>query len=334
MSPALALSILNPKLVFSEGEGSAGVQQGVLVTRGDGRQLSPYDLKRLQVGALLRCWCVWCVGCSVVFACHKSVLAHGARWTGRRWTVRSEEAALLLLPCGCFMKHHPAGSVCDLIVVTQVRRRVHEQILQENASFSSQTGGKQGRSALSWHVPPHKHVRPHATNNNEQTHCAHTQTPCGLRRAPMQPTPNTHTHSTLTHPTHICIQILQAYSSNLVDYHLILDLLPSLARLYLSGQLPATLSYGQVCVCALERVECVCMWVRLCLISCYGRATCPVCAGWRSVGHDSQHADSQTDSQSARPHESSLTILLALIMPLCGCAVLVCSNPPRRRPSC
>jgi hypothetical protein len=39
----------------------------------------------------------------------------------------------------------------------------------------------------------------------------------------------------------------QAYSSNLVDYHLILDLLPSLARLYLSGQLPATLSYGQVC---------------------------------------------------------------------------------------
>lgn len=39
---------------------------------------------------------------------------------------------------------------------------------------------------------------------------------------------------------------VQAYSGNLVDYHLILDLLPSLARLYLSGQLPATLSYGQV----------------------------------------------------------------------------------------
>lgn len=49
MSPALALSILNPKLVFSEAEASAGVQQGVMVTRGDGRQLSPYDLKRLQV---------------------------------------------------------------------------------------------------------------------------------------------------------------------------------------------------------------------------------------------------------------------------------------------
>ena len=49
LPPALALSILNPKLVFSEGEASAGVQAGVLVTRGDGRQLSPYDLKRLQV---------------------------------------------------------------------------------------------------------------------------------------------------------------------------------------------------------------------------------------------------------------------------------------------
>jgi tRNA(Met) C34 N-acetyltransferase TmcA len=49
MSPALALSILNPKLVFSEAEASTGVRQGVMVTRGDGRQLSPYDLKRLQV---------------------------------------------------------------------------------------------------------------------------------------------------------------------------------------------------------------------------------------------------------------------------------------------
>jgi N-acetyltransferase 10 len=43
----------------------------------------------------------------------------------------------------------------------------------------------------------------------------------------------------------MCVS-LQAYSGNLVDYHLILDLLPSLARLYLSGQLPATLSYSQV----------------------------------------------------------------------------------------
>ncbi|KAF6255647.1 GNAT acetyltransferase 2-domain-containing protein [Scenedesmus sp. NREL 46B-D3] len=87
MAPALALSILDPRLQFSEAHGTAGVQAGLVVARGDGRQMSPYDLKRLQ-----------------------------------------------------------------------------------------------------------------------------------------------------------------AYSSNLVDYHLILDLLPSLARLYLSGQLPATLSYGQAAI--------------------------------------------------------------------------------------
>jgi N-acetyltransferase 10 len=51
MAPALALSILNPKLQFSESDGAAGVQAGVVVTRGDGRQMSPYDLKRLQVCA-------------------------------------------------------------------------------------------------------------------------------------------------------------------------------------------------------------------------------------------------------------------------------------------
>ncbi|WIA39314.1 hypothetical protein OEZ86_005429 [Tetradesmus obliquus] len=48
MAPALALSILNPKLQFSEADGAAGVQQGLVVTRGDGRQMSPYDLRRLQ----------------------------------------------------------------------------------------------------------------------------------------------------------------------------------------------------------------------------------------------------------------------------------------------
>jgi hypothetical protein len=64
MSPALALSILNPKLVFSEGEASAGVQAGVLVTRGDGRLLSPYDLKRLQVGGRsFRGAAGWAKGC-------------------------------------------------------------------------------------------------------------------------------------------------------------------------------------------------------------------------------------------------------------------------------
>lgn len=50
LPPALALSILNPKLVFSEAESASGVQEGVIVTRGDGRQMTPYDLKRLQVG--------------------------------------------------------------------------------------------------------------------------------------------------------------------------------------------------------------------------------------------------------------------------------------------
>jgi hypothetical protein len=33
-----------------------------------------------------------------------------------------------------------------------------------------------------------------------------------------------------------------------VDYHLILDLLPHLAATYLSGRLPATLSYGQAAI--------------------------------------------------------------------------------------
>jgi hypothetical protein len=49
LSPALALSILNPKMAFSEAEAAAGVAAGVGVARGDGRALSPYDLKRLQV---------------------------------------------------------------------------------------------------------------------------------------------------------------------------------------------------------------------------------------------------------------------------------------------
>ena len=40
----------------------------------------------------------------------------------------------------------------------------------------------------------------------------------------------------------------QAYSNNLVDYHMILDLLPTLAASYFRGKLPATLSYAQVCV--------------------------------------------------------------------------------------
>jgi len=51
LPPALALSILNPKLVFSEAESAAGVKEGLTVARGDGRAMSPHDLKRLQVTA-------------------------------------------------------------------------------------------------------------------------------------------------------------------------------------------------------------------------------------------------------------------------------------------
>ena len=41
---------------------------------------------------------------------------------------------------------------------------------------------------------------------------------------------------------------LQAYASNLVDHHLILDLLPPLSRAYFAGALPATLSYSQAAI--------------------------------------------------------------------------------------
>ena len=40
----------------------------------------------------------------------------------------------------------------------------------------------------------------------------------------------------------------QAYSNNLVDHHLILDLMPALMRAYLGGRIPATLSYGQAAI--------------------------------------------------------------------------------------
>lgn len=41
---------------------------------------------------------------------------------------------------------------------------------------------------------------------------------------------------------------LQAYSSNLVDHHLILDLISPLARAYFSGNIPVTLSYSQAAI--------------------------------------------------------------------------------------
>lgn len=41
---------------------------------------------------------------------------------------------------------------------------------------------------------------------------------------------------------------LQAYSNNLVDHHLILDLLPPLCRAFFSRLLPASLSHGQAAI--------------------------------------------------------------------------------------
>lgn len=41
---------------------------------------------------------------------------------------------------------------------------------------------------------------------------------------------------------------LHAYASSLVDYHLILDLLQPLARAYMAGRVPTSLSYGQVAI--------------------------------------------------------------------------------------
>lgn len=42
--------------------------------------------------------------------------------------------------------------------------------------------------------------------------------------------------------------VAQAYSNNLVDHHIILDLLPWLAQAYFSGHIPANLSYLQAAI--------------------------------------------------------------------------------------
>ena len=41
---------------------------------------------------------------------------------------------------------------------------------------------------------------------------------------------------------------LQAYASGLVDFHLVMDLVPALAAAFFSGKLPATLSPGQAAI--------------------------------------------------------------------------------------
>ena len=44
------------------------------------------------------------------------------------------------------------------------------------------------------------------------------------------------------------LHLMQAYSNNLVDHHIILDLLPSLAQAYFSNHIPANLSYLQAAI--------------------------------------------------------------------------------------
>lgn len=49
MPPALALSILDPKINFTDAETQRAVNQGVQVLRPDGSPFTAYDVKRLQV---------------------------------------------------------------------------------------------------------------------------------------------------------------------------------------------------------------------------------------------------------------------------------------------
>ena len=47
--------------------------------------------------------------------------------------------------------------------------------------------------------------------------------------------------------SHLCF-IPQAYSNNLIDHHMILDLLPLLAQAYFAGAIPVNISYGQAAI--------------------------------------------------------------------------------------
>lgn len=49
-SPALALTLLDPKLDFIDSETASGIHSGTVVGRSDGSGFSPHDLRRLQVG--------------------------------------------------------------------------------------------------------------------------------------------------------------------------------------------------------------------------------------------------------------------------------------------
>ncbi len=77
-SPALALTLLDPKLDFSEGETSAGIDAGTVVGRADGSGISPHDLRRLQVRAKQRVslyYCAVCPASSVLLCCVPSKLS-------------------------------------------------------------------------------------------------------------------------------------------------------------------------------------------------------------------------------------------------------------------
>lgn len=59
-APALALSILDPQLTFSEAQTQSGLSEAHTIRKADGSAMSAYDLKRLQVWPcsmllLLRC---------------------------------------------------------------------------------------------------------------------------------------------------------------------------------------------------------------------------------------------------------------------------------------
>ncbi len=57
-APALALTILDPQLTFSEAQTERGVTEGQAIRKADGSPMSAYDLKRLQV-RLLRLVAAW-----------------------------------------------------------------------------------------------------------------------------------------------------------------------------------------------------------------------------------------------------------------------------------
>jgi N-acetyltransferase 10 len=96
MAPALALSILNPKLQFSELDGAAGVQAGLVVMRGDGRQMTAYDLKRLQV-------------CFVISLDYHSVLWINTQWQSSTWLCKHQPRNRYISMC--------SPCVCQLISV-------------------------------------------------------------------------------------------------------------------------------------------------------------------------------------------------------------------------